>query len=117
MRRASFTVLVTVAMAFAGLGVALAQVNTAELQAYVVDEGGLALPGVTATVTQTGTGAARVLACATHAVLSGEALEKIESSPLENLLVSNTIAPEHRRPCVGRRHSTAVVQRADVGVI
>jgi len=44
-------------------------------------------------------GAARVLACATHAVLSGKALEKIEASPLEKLIVSNTIAPEPRRSC------------------
>jgi ribose-phosphate pyrophosphokinase len=44
-------------------------------------------------------GASRVLACATHAVLSGKALEKIEASPLEKLIVSNTIAPEQRRPC------------------
>jgi len=36
-------------------------------------------------------GAARVLACATHPVLSGEAVSKIEASPLESLIVSNTI--------------------------
>lgn len=44
-------------------------------------------------------GAAEVLACATHAVLSGKALDKIESSPIETLIVSNTIAPEKRRAC------------------
>ena len=36
-------------------------------------------------------GASRVLACATHAVLSGQAVEKIEASPIEQLIVSNTI--------------------------
>jgi len=44
-------------------------------------------------------GASRVLACATHAVLSGKAIEKIEASPMEKLIVSNTIAPEKHRAC------------------
>jgi ribose-phosphate pyrophosphokinase len=44
-------------------------------------------------------GAVRVLACATHAVLSGKALEKIDASPLEKIIVSNTISPEKRRAC------------------
>lgn len=44
-------------------------------------------------------GAVRVLACATHAVFSGKALEKIEASPLEKIIVSNTISPEKRRAC------------------
>jgi ribose-phosphate pyrophosphokinase len=36
-------------------------------------------------------GAARVYACATHAVLSGEAVERIARSPLEQVIVTNTI--------------------------
>jgi ribose-phosphate pyrophosphokinase len=44
-------------------------------------------------------GAVRVLACATHAVFSGKALEKIDASPLEKIIVSNTISPEKRRAC------------------
>ena len=36
-------------------------------------------------------GAARVLACAVHGVLSGPALERIEDSALEQLIVTNTI--------------------------
>ncbi len=44
-------------------------------------------------------GAVRVLACATHAVLSGKALEKIDASPLEKIIVSNTISPEKRHAC------------------
>ena len=36
-------------------------------------------------------GARRVLACAVHGVLSGPALERIEQSPLEELIVTNTI--------------------------
>jgi len=36
-------------------------------------------------------GAKRVLACCTHAILSGSALDKINSSPLEEMIVTNTI--------------------------
>jgi ribose-phosphate pyrophosphokinase len=36
-------------------------------------------------------GAKRISACATHAVLSGPALERIESSPLSELVVTDTI--------------------------
>jgi ribose-phosphate pyrophosphokinase len=39
-------------------------------------------------------GAARVFAAATHAVLSGKALERIEGSPLEEVVVTNTIPPK-----------------------
>ncbi len=42
-------------------------------------------------------GAKRVFACATHALLSGEARKRLEASPLEELVVTNTIAiPEER---------------------
>lgn len=36
-------------------------------------------------------GAERVLACAVHGVLSGPALDRIQNSPLEQLIVTNTI--------------------------
>ena len=36
-------------------------------------------------------GARRILAACTHPVLSGQAIEKIEKSPIENLIVTNTI--------------------------
>jgi ribose-phosphate pyrophosphokinase len=36
-------------------------------------------------------GAARVLACAVHGVLSGPAIDRIEKSPLDQLIVTNTI--------------------------
>jgi ribose-phosphate pyrophosphokinase len=36
-------------------------------------------------------GAARVMACAVHGVLSGPAIERIERSPVEQLVVTNTI--------------------------
>ena len=37
-------------------------------------------------------GAERVLACAVHGVLSGPALDRIEKSPIDQLIVTNTIA-------------------------
>jgi ribose-phosphate pyrophosphokinase len=36
-------------------------------------------------------GAKRILGCCTHAVLSGPAIQRIEASPLEELIVTNTI--------------------------
>jgi ribose-phosphate pyrophosphokinase len=36
-------------------------------------------------------GASRVLACAVHGVLSGPAIKRIESSPLDKMIVTNTI--------------------------
>lgn len=44
-------------------------------------------------------GAKRVVACATHAVLSGPALQRIENSPLDEMVVTNTIplSPEARQ--------------------
>ena len=38
-------------------------------------------------------GARRVVACATHGVLSGPAVQRIEESPLESVIVTNSIAP------------------------
>jgi ribose-phosphate pyrophosphokinase len=44
-------------------------------------------------------GARRILACCTHAVLSGQALDKIDKSGIEQLIVSNTIPlAEKARP-------------------
>jgi ribose-phosphate pyrophosphokinase len=44
-------------------------------------------------------GATRVLACAVHGVLSGPAIQRIEESPLDELIVTNTIphTPERER--------------------
>jgi len=36
-------------------------------------------------------GAARVIACAVHGVLSGPAIDRIEKSPIDKLIVTNTI--------------------------
>ena len=36
-------------------------------------------------------GAERVLACAVHGVLSGPAIERIEKSPLDQMIVTNSV--------------------------
>ncbi|MEX2459917.1 MAG: ribose-phosphate diphosphokinase [Paenibacillaceae bacterium] len=43
-------------------------------------------------------GAIEVYACATHAVLSGPAMQRIENSPLKELVVTNTIPITHPNP-------------------
>lgn len=43
-----------------------------------------------------GEGAGEVFACATHGVLSGPALERIENSPLQQVIVCNTIPTEDK---------------------
>ena len=47
-------------------------------------------------------GAERVLACAVHGVLSYPALERIEASPLERLIVTNTIPVAEKRLKCGK---------------
>ena len=54
-------------------------------------------------------GAARVVACAVHGVLSGPALERIEGSALERLVVTNTIPP---RPEVAESERVEVLSVA-----
>jgi ribose-phosphate pyrophosphokinase len=39
-------------------------------------------------------GAARIIACAVHGVLSGTALERIEKAPIDQLIITNTIPQE-----------------------
>jgi len=54
----------------------------------IVDTAGTLVQGVEALLEQ---GATSVAGCATHAVLSGSALERIGNSPLRELVVSNSI--------------------------
>ena len=55
----------------------------------IIDTAGTIQKGAQALVQA---GATRVLACAVHGVLSGKAIELIDKSPLERLIVTNTIA-------------------------
>ena len=59
----------------------------------IVDTAGTLVKGVEAILEH---GATSVAACATHAVLSGPAVERISASPLEELVVSNSIPLCHR---------------------
>lgn len=54
----------------------------------LVDTAGTLVKGVEAVISQ---GAKSVTACATHAVLSGPAVERIQASELQELVVSNSI--------------------------
>ena len=54
-------------------------------------------------------GAARVFACAVHGVLSGPALQRIEESALEQLIVTDTIPP---RPELGKSSKIRVLSVA-----
>jgi ribose-phosphate pyrophosphokinase len=67
--------------------------KTAIILDDMVDTGGTLVQAAHALITK---GAAHVFACCTHPVLSGNAPEKIEESPIEALLTTNTI-PLHQR--------------------
>ena len=56
-------------------------------------------------------GAARVFACAVHGVLSGPALQRIEESALEQLIVTDTIPP---RPELGKSSKIQVLSVAQL---
>lgn len=50
---------------------------------------------VTGAIAMKERGAKRIFACCTHAVLSGPAIERIEASPIEELVITNTIPNSH----------------------
>jgi ribose-phosphate pyrophosphokinase len=64
------------------------QGRTCILQDDIIDTAGTIQKGATALKQA---GAERVLACAVHGVLSGPAVERIENSPLDQMIVTNTI--------------------------
>jgi ribose-phosphate pyrophosphokinase len=62
--------------------------RTCIIQDDIIDTAGTIAKAASALKTS---GAARVLACAVHGVLSGPAMERIEKSPIDKLIVTNTI--------------------------
>jgi ribose-phosphate pyrophosphokinase len=62
--------------------------RTCILQDDIIDTAGTITKGATALKAN---GAARIIACAVHGVLSGPAIERIEKSPIDKLIVTNTI--------------------------
>ena len=65
----------------------------------LIDTAGTLVKGVEALLEQ---GAKSVTSCATHAVLSGPAVERIDASPLQELVVTNSIPLWSRRRSVRR---------------
>jgi len=80
--------------------------RTCILQDDIVDTGGTLQKAAAALA---GSGAARVLASAVHGVLSGPAIERIEQSPIEKLIVTNTIPLVNER---ARRSKVVVLSVA-----
>ena len=70
--------------------------KTAVLLDDMVDTGGTMVQGADAL---RGSGAKRVFACATHPVLSGPAIERLEKSVIEQLVVTNTIPLGNKAAC------------------
>jgi ribose-phosphate pyrophosphokinase len=68
--------------------------RTCIIQDDIIDTAGTITKAATALKNN---GADRVLACAVHGVLSGPAIEKIEKSPIDKLIVTNTIPLDGER--------------------
>src|ERR1700756_2410488 len=62
--------------------------RTCIIQDDIIDTAGTITKAATALRAN---GAARVIACAVHGVLSGPAIDRIESAPIDKLIVTNTI--------------------------
>ena len=62
--------------------------GTCIIQDDIIDTAGTITKAATALKAN---GAARVIACAVHGVLSGPAIDRIEKSPIDKLIVTNTI--------------------------
>jgi len=70
--------------------------KTAVVLDDMIDTGGTMVQGADALVQS---GAKRVFACATHPVLSGPAIERLENSVIEQLVVTNTIPLGSKAGC------------------
>jgi ribose-phosphate pyrophosphokinase len=68
--------------------------RTCILQDDIIDTAGTITKGASALKAK---GAARVIACAVHGVLSGPAIDRIEKSPIDKLIVTNTIPLDGER--------------------
>jgi ribose-phosphate pyrophosphokinase len=62
--------------------------RTCILQDDIIDTAGTITKGASALKAN---GASRIIACAVHGVLSGPAIERIDKSPIDRLIVTNTI--------------------------
>src|SRR5688572_7466856 len=73
--------------------------RTCIIQDDIVDTAGTITKAATALKVN---GASRVLACAVHGVLSGPAIDRIEKSPIDKMIVTNTI-PQSKASAGGRK--------------
>jgi ribose-phosphate pyrophosphokinase len=73
----------------------------------IVDTGGTLVKAADALINK---GAERVYACCTHPVLSGNAVEKIENSSIEEIIVTNTI-PLNKRALASKKIASLSVAR------
>src|SRR6202011_3499350 len=81
--------------------------RTCIIQDDIVDTAGTIAKAATALKAN---GAARVLACAVHGVLSGPAIDRIEKAPLEKLIVTNTIPLNGDRARCGKIRTLSVAK-------
>ncbi len=72
--------------------------RTCILQDDIIDTAGTIVKAANALKAN---GAARVFACAVHGVLSGPAIERLESAPIDQVIITNTIplTPEKQKGC------------------
>src|SRR5207244_6788685 len=73
----------------------------------LIDTAGTLVKGAEAVVEK---GAASVSACATHAVLSGQAVNRIEESALKEVVFTNSIPPSGEAKRCRRIHSLSIAK-------
>ena len=83
------------------------QGKTAIILDDMVDTAGTLTQAATALKNRGATG---IHACCTHAVLSGPAIQRIEDSPIDSLVVTNTIPPQDRAMACGKITVLSVAQ-------
>ncbi len=81
--------------------------RTCILQDDIIDTGGTITKAAVALMNN---GAERVIACAVHGVLSSPAMERVNASPIEKLIVTNTI-PQKKHPVQSEKLVTLSVAR------
>ena len=81
--------------------------RTCIIQDDIVDTAGTITKAATALKNN---GAERVLACAVHGVLSGPAIERIEKSPIDTMIVTNTIPQTKAAEASSKIHVLSVAR-------
>jgi ribose-phosphate pyrophosphokinase len=81
--------------------------RTCILQDDIIDTAGTITKGAIALKDN---GAAKVFACAVHGVLSGPAIDRIEKSPIDKLIVTDTIPPSVSAKACSKIHVLSVAR-------